>query len=91
MHVVCAWIGNSEAIAAKHYLQVTDADFEQANLGKATQNPAQYASETARNRQQGAIGEPQICGDLLGVAGGLGSLQVANVGTEGFEPPTPRV
>jgi hypothetical protein len=24
MHVVCEWIGNSAAIAAKHYLQVTD-------------------------------------------------------------------
>jgi hypothetical protein len=27
MHVVCSWIGNSAGIAAKHYLQVTDADF----------------------------------------------------------------
>jgi integrase len=30
IHVVCAWIGNSERIAAKHYLQVTDADFQRA-------------------------------------------------------------
>jgi len=30
IHVVCAWIGNSQQIAAKHYLQVTDADFEKA-------------------------------------------------------------
>src|SRR5262249_55750255 len=28
LHVVCAWIGNKEAVAAEHYLQVTDADFE---------------------------------------------------------------
>jgi len=27
LHVVCAWIGNSEPIAAKHYLQVTDEHF----------------------------------------------------------------
>lgn len=27
-HVVCAWMGNSQAIAQKHYLQVTDDDFE---------------------------------------------------------------
>lgn len=26
LHTVCAWIGNSKAIAAGHYLQVTDAD-----------------------------------------------------------------
>ena len=30
LHVVCAWIGNSALIAQKHYLQVTDADFERA-------------------------------------------------------------
>lgn len=36
MHVVCAWIGNSQPIAAKHYLQVTDDHF-----AKAAQNPAQ--------------------------------------------------
>ncbi len=30
LHVVCAWIGNSQAIAAKHYLQVTDEHFRQA-------------------------------------------------------------
>ena len=29
-HVVCKWIGNSEAVARKHYLQVTDAHFEKA-------------------------------------------------------------
>ena len=26
-HVVCAWIGNSEAVARRHYLQVTDEHF----------------------------------------------------------------
>ncbi len=30
-HVVCAWIGNSEAVARKHYLQVTDTHFERAS------------------------------------------------------------
>jgi hypothetical protein len=32
-HVVCAWIGNTERIAAKHYRQVTDDDFAQAQGG----------------------------------------------------------
>ena len=31
MHVVCAWIGNSQPVAAKHYLQITDEHFEQAS------------------------------------------------------------
>jgi hypothetical protein len=30
LHVVMAWIGDSAPIAARHYSQVTDADFEQA-------------------------------------------------------------
>lgn len=30
MHMVCKWIGNSAPIAAKHYLQVTDDDFDKA-------------------------------------------------------------
>jgi integrase len=30
LHVVCAWIGNSALVAQKHYLQVTDSDFERA-------------------------------------------------------------
>ena len=29
-HVVCTWLGNSKKIAEAHYLQVTDAHFEQA-------------------------------------------------------------
>jgi integrase len=36
-HVVCAWLGNSEDIAKKHYYQVTDAHFAQA---AASANPA---------------------------------------------------
>ena len=29
-HVVCEWLGNSHKVALKHYLQVTDEDFEAA-------------------------------------------------------------
>ena len=29
-HVVCAWLGNTEAVAKKHYLQVTDDHFRRA-------------------------------------------------------------
>lgn len=31
LHVVCAWLGNSEAVAAKHYLKVRDEDFARAS------------------------------------------------------------
>jgi len=49
LHVVCGWLGNSQPVAAKHYLQVTDEHFEQAAAGvrvlglggEALQNPVQ--------------------------------------------------
>ena len=41
IHVVCKWIGNTELVAAKHYLQVTDEHFE-----KAVQNPVHSAHAT---------------------------------------------
>src|SRR5438552_790228 len=40
MHVVCAWIGNSALIAAKHYLQVTDQDFARGAATPAAPSPA---------------------------------------------------
>ncbi len=39
VHVVCKWIGNSQPVAAKHYLQVTEDHFR-----KAVQDPVQSAS-----------------------------------------------
>ena len=57
MHVVCAWIGNSQPIAAKHYLQVTCEHFERASSPdtddpKALQNPVQQPHETDGNGSQ---------------------------------------
>ncbi len=40
LHAVTTWLGNSQAIAAKHYLQVTVAHFE-----KATRFPTRALSE----------------------------------------------
>ncbi len=33
IHIVCKWIGNSQAVAMKHYLQVTDEHLERATKG----------------------------------------------------------
>ena len=42
-HVVCDWMGNSEAVANEHYLHTTDADFDRAlsTTCTALQNPVQ--------------------------------------------------
>ena len=49
IHVVCAWIGNSEAVAQKHYLQVTDEHFESAKGGKAAHKQAQQGAADVGN------------------------------------------
>ena len=45
IHVICAWIGNSPAVAAKHYLQVTEGHFK-----KAVQNPVHFPVQQAAAR-----------------------------------------
>lgn len=57
IHVVTAWLGNTPAFAMKHYLQVTDSDFDKAAGGAAQpvqatithdrQNPTQAPSGQA--------------------------------------------
>jgi len=37
-HVTCGWIGNSEAVARKQYLQITDAYFEKQSRKKVAQS-----------------------------------------------------
>ena len=65
LHVVCAWIGNSKAIAAKHYLQVNDAHFEQAarpaeeTPGDAPERGAKSGALAAQNEAQPASAD--IC------------------------------
>src|SRR5205814_6604379 len=56
-HVVCAWLGNSRAVAQDHYLQVTDAHFAAAvtepkkQADQAAQNPAHSAAVSTGNDQ----------------------------------------
>ena len=75
-HVVCAWIGNSKAVAREHYLQVTDEHFE-----KATQNPTQQMSAGRRIESQ-PVHEPAMYGDKRSLA----TQCKAKVGRVGFEP-----
>lgn len=83
MHVVCKWIGNSEPIAAKHYLQVTEEHYEQALLAgaEAVQNPVQQAS-----------GDPGKCLQPSGVSRDFQGLQECSsvqVAEAGLEPARP--
>lgn len=46
LHVVCAWLGNSEQVARDHYLQVTEEHF-----ARAAHNPAQHTPARGGMRQ----------------------------------------
>ncbi len=59
---VCEWMGNSEDIADRHYLQVMDSHFDDASSG-ATRNPTRNgeesrrtAAKTAKRLIEGTIG-----------------------------------
>jgi integrase len=54
IHVVCKWIGNTERIAAKHYLQVTEDHFARAAKSgtDALQNPVQQEAAPSCKKTQ---------------------------------------
>ncbi len=49
-HVVCEWIGNSEEVARKHYLQVTDDHFARAIINPV-HNPVQSGHALSRTTE----------------------------------------
>jgi len=59
-HVVCAWLGNTQAVAQAHYLQVTDEHFKLAattpvdEVKKAAHFPAQQTSEMVKSSEKRA-------------------------------------
>jgi integrase len=79
IHVVCEWIGNSQSVAAKHYLQTTDEHF-----AKAAQNAAQNATlhdGTERNTLEPKREKPDDYQNRRVLVG-------VSMGDEGLEPPT---
>ncbi len=89
IHVVCAWLGNSRAVAQDHYLQVTDSHFAAAAkepTKKVAQNPAQQAAESARIDSQATIHQKQNRPVLPSDSTACDSLQVGIVTPTGFEP-----
>jgi len=82
-HVVCAWMGNSRAVAQKHYLQVTDEHF-----AIAAQNPAQSEHATDCTEPQEAMAAHEQTPVLPAVASGRDYLPLRPVGSTGFEVPS---
>lgn len=63
LHVVCEWIGNSQPVAARHYLRVTENDFK-----KAVQIPVQQPAESPRTDSQPVLAEVSRTTEMPGVA-----------------------
>ena len=85
IHVVCAWLGNSRAVAQAHYLQVTDAHFEQAaNPKKAAQKAAQ--STASRKGRKQAKAETQNRSVLPSDSAPCGCTHGFRMTPTGFEP-----
>ena len=81
-HVVSAWLGNSERIAAQHYLQVLDSHFQKASK-PAAQIPAQLASALSRIAPHDDTENAKPLGFPRGFA--------KKMGDTGFEPVTSTV
>ena len=80
IHVVTAWMGHSQLIAAKHYLQVTDEHYE-----RAAQKAAQQPAASPRN-------ETHLGNDGLRFAKTCHSLRdaaICTVAEAGIEPARP--
>ena len=90
MHVVCAWIGNSELVAAKHYLQITEDHFHRA-IENPGQNPGQQAAELARNDSQPRAATHQKTPVLPVFAANCPKLQCTEVGVARLELATSRM
>ena len=88
-HVVCAWIGNTKAIADKHYLQVTEDHFE-----KALQIPVQQGAERQRKEAQAAQSNTigmTLFAAMRGIAAPRTSEGPQPMGDTGLEPVTSSV
>jgi integrase len=66
IHVVCDWIGNSKAVAKKHYLQVVDSDFTKAiSQPAAGQGAAKSEASAKQKAQRQAAAQSGILGHAI--------------------------
>ena len=90
-HVVTAWLGNSERIAEKHYLQVLDSHFERASTPSSAAPALRNTSETLSTASQpcsAANAKPLV---LSGKPTKQGVCVTGLMGDTGFEPVTSTV
>jgi hypothetical protein len=85
LHVVEAWPGNSEAVATRHYLQVTDDHLAKATQ-KAVQNPVQSASDSRRQTSKVNSWTTTKKPEMQRKTATCENMQPFKVGDEGLKP-----
>ncbi len=89
--VVAKWLGNTQAVAMRHYVDVTDADFERAILGimpaaeEAAQKAAQHAHATQRSDSHSETAAHEKTPVLQGSASSCDTLLNRGVEAAGIE------
>ncbi len=87
IHVVCAWLGNSRAVAQEHYLQVTDAHFAQAaQIPAVAQKAAQSGAALASMVMNSGKGRNENRSDFPSDSASCDAVQNPPVTPTGFEP-----
>jgi len=90
IHVVCEWIGNSEAVAKRHYLQVTEDHFAKAvampdgDDAKTVQKTVQHVAASERTNAQQETDDSEIFESLEDCR----ESELLEVGPPGLEPGT---
>ncbi len=85
---VCSWLGNTPDIAHKHYLTVTDSDFDVALKTKTGDWLGMQTPVSSRNESQQKTRTVVNVRENASFAEVVGILENALVAEEGFEPPT---
>ena len=86
MQVVCGWIGSTQPVAMKHYLQTTDEHFE-----KALQNPVQQTAASPRITQKQDTAAHDKTPGLQGFASSCDVVHKCRAPPVGLEPTTRRL
>jgi integrase len=88
LHVVCYWMGNQQAVAAEHYLQVTDADYERAakSAARALHNQVQPVAVLSREDSSDQQKTPEKPGVSQGITDSHGMLPTDPLPPRGLEP-----
>lgn len=101
VQVVTSWLGNTPAVAMRHYLMTTNEHFEAALKSddsltetgdtKAAHKAAQQAHARERSEPQGAMAAHKKTPALPGSASGCDLTRPLEVAGAGFEPTTSRL